>query len=471
MRTTISSSADPSNPFSFRVIPEKKPKARLGQPSSKSGHPSSRLQLCQPANGGDHPLIFHFLRSATQAPSETEFEHTRDHFNYHPNQRLLIRSDGSIVAHMRMVERDLRFGTAVVPSIDLTELATYPGIHESLCRRLLVSAARQRAIERGVCLLTTRSLCEEIERRPGWTGFRYGNDVTLSVENLLAGLETDVRRVSHAGEQPDSAPQYGVQPWRYLEKDSIRHLYDLVTSQCRGAVCRGDEYWQWLVQRRGFDKTLIAIDQRAIIDRSSPLPPAAVVAYLFASGSRILELIAHPHHPVAIQTLLRRFAHDLLEKGNHSVTVAANSIPQALGLFEAWRHRAAQIHWQSQVLGACAVSAESLLQRMAPVLIQRPRDGGQSKETVLGFVCGTEEFTLQIARRRVRILRKATGRDRIIASSSSLSRILLGVADIHSEIDSGRVTFTTRTAFRHACRLFPSEPFWRMPLDDQAAIG
>jgi hypothetical protein len=255
-----------------------------------------------------------------------------------------------------------------------------------------------------------------------------------------------------------------------LEKDAIRGLYETVTARSTGATVRDDEYWHWLLARHGYDRAFIALDSLAIAGKAAP-NSAAIVGYIFTRGTQVVELVAHPRHPAAIGTLLRRFALDLLEKGNHSITLLAGSMSNSQEVVRDLIRSGAHVTSHPRRLATCVVSAESLIRQIEPELVQRSHEQGIKPGAAFGIVCGMEELRLDVGRNRVRITRRQRSDDRIIALPSVLSRLLLGVSDIHTELESGRITATSESVANVAGKLFTRRDITRMPFDDQPALG
>ena len=68
-----------------------------------------------PARAGDHPEIYQFLLAVFQGPSREEFHAVQDEPSYDPGQRLLMKREGRIAAHLQLSHRTMCFGELRLP--------------------------------------------------------------------------------------------------------------------------------------------------------------------------------------------------------------------------------------------------------------------------------------------------------------------------------------------------------------------
>ncbi len=95
------------------------------------------------ASAGDHALIHPFLVSVFHGPSTAEFQHQLEEPAYEPMHRLVVKDGSQIVAHLRIMYREMRFGQLLLPVGLLTDLATLPEYRGCGCASALLSAARR----------------------------------------------------------------------------------------------------------------------------------------------------------------------------------------------------------------------------------------------------------------------------------------------------------------------------------------
>src|SRR5262245_12751196 len=97
-----------------------RPMAAVSQPTQLSG-----LRI-EPANAGDHGLVFSLLRAVQQAPSQADFAFSLDRPNYEPTDRLLLKFNEQIVGHVQLVYQEARFGGIKAPMVCLRDFAVLP---------------------------------------------------------------------------------------------------------------------------------------------------------------------------------------------------------------------------------------------------------------------------------------------------------------------------------------------------------
>ena len=78
------------------------------------------------ASAGDHPMIHQFLVSVFHKPSPAEFQAQLEEPSYEPAYRLVIKDGTQIVAHLRLLSREMRLGRLVLPVGIIADLATLP---------------------------------------------------------------------------------------------------------------------------------------------------------------------------------------------------------------------------------------------------------------------------------------------------------------------------------------------------------
>ena len=121
------------------------------------------------ATAGDHPLIHQFLLGATQKPSAAEFQAQVDDPTYEPSDRLLIKAGRQIVAHLRLVRREMRFGRLLLPVGLVVDVVTAPEYRGHGCATGLLQAARKQLLADGAVLGLLRTNMPRFYARRGWT--------------------------------------------------------------------------------------------------------------------------------------------------------------------------------------------------------------------------------------------------------------------------------------------------------------
>ena len=422
------------------------------------------VSMVSRANHGDHPLIFEFLRSTTFGPSENDFEFILNSPTYEPNQRLIIRDKDEIIAHMRFVQRDIRFGLDSVPTFDLTEIALLPELRNTICLRLLLASARQIAIAEGINLLTT-TYRPDIVAHPGWASIRNGSDRVVSPRDLLAGLEkidleTDRRNTPWQ-------KRYTVRPWRYVEQADIIAIYEKMNAEARGVVNRSGDYWHWILGRRAFDRAYVVTEYDGTSMGDARKPTGKIQGYVLLRRNQVVELAVDPDHPGAGLQLLRRASLDALEKGNHSMLLCAANSPGYRWLDDL----NARLQTSPAYFAASIPSIYDFLLSTASELFRVADGNGLATGTKLGIVSGSEMVSIEMLKKKIRVKRGASPRSRIYLAPKVLTQMALAAIDPMLAIEEGLVSASTRTAIDTASKLFSKSSMNRMPLDDLAALG
>src|SRR5688572_13393890 len=78
------------------------------------------------AKTGDHQAIHRLLVSVFHGPSPAEFHAQLDEPGYEPADRLVVRDDGAIAAHLRLARQTIQLGSVSLPAARFMDLATAP---------------------------------------------------------------------------------------------------------------------------------------------------------------------------------------------------------------------------------------------------------------------------------------------------------------------------------------------------------
>lgn len=420
---------------------------------SKEDWERSSGKLVLEANAGDHSMIIQFLKTTLPDFTENDFEYVLDSPNYVPQNRLLIRQGSEILGHVRMENRTIKIGSAEIHTVDLHEASVFPELVNTSCERALLAAARQHATRRGASILTRNANSGNISKT-GWATISTGKHVAMCAHDLLGRIEAFQEETPATRGLKNN---YSVRPWRYIERSEVMRIYEKATADRDGARERDDEYWQWLLARRGFDRAYVAVDKREAAD-------AQIVGYAFVRNNQIAELATDSSHPHSALCLLRRIALDAVELGIHSLVFLASSLPQPLaipleGTFASKEHQ--------RSLYATTLSIEQLANQTSSELFQIARREGLSIGTKLGVQCGNEVITLKMQRNRLNIQRGLKCEPTISMSPGDATKLFFGQLDALEAFESSRIVATSRLAEVLAASLFAKrEGISRMPLDD-----
>ena len=188
---------------------------------------------------------------------------------------------------------------------------------------------------------------------------------------------------------------FEVRTWRHYELDSLRQIYQQLSTNMWGARQRSLEMWQWLVGRKAHDQVLIAVEREPAseesdsqLDESHAEVPLSskVVGYAIVRDSCIVEMLTMPGHSSVRAELLRRACRDAMDRDHHFVslhTPAADPMHELLvtagGSWIA-DSAAADGQWMLKLL-----SPERWIERLYPVLHERAREAGVPRPLELDF--------------------------------------------------------------------------------------
>ncbi len=390
--------------------------------------------------------------SLLHGPSESEYQSSLDRPGYDPSNRLLLRHGDELVGHIRLTRRQYRLGRSWLPTCELSELAILPEYAgRAQIQRLLDSAAQQ-AIEEGALILTSRARRVDEFPDPRWVSCGDATCWEAPPRDVLARCADELREVD--------TQAIHVRPWRYIEQQALSELYEANAEHVDGAQHRDEDYWQWLLVRRGFDSILVVMSGVATEDESSTSASDHIVAYAFQRDSDIVEMMVSPDAPEASVVLVQRIAADAIERDDHQVRV--------FGPRNA--HPLAKIMDRVLPPGENATRRLSQLVRVVdyPAFIsmcwnlrlddELPNDGR------LGLRLDDAAMTLEVQDGVLRVTANKMPRSQVHARGSAVSALLLGQID-WSAADPN-IEASSASAARFAERLFRPIELWRSTLDD-----
>ncbi len=423
------------------------------------------------ATAGDHSLIHRFLVSVLQKPSLTEFQAQLEEPSYEPANRLLIKSGNQILAHLRIMHREMHFGHLVLPVGLIADVVTLPEYRRHGCATALLAAARKILLRDGAVLGLLATNLPRFYQRRGWIvcgRHCYSTAGPREILSHLHGREAERSGVQEAVWKATSRKPYNIRLWRHVELAALKRLYGENTHIAYGSLVRSDAYWRWLVGRGGNHRVYVAIDGPDKLELDDSLSP--IVGYAAAREGRIVEIMCSPDHPEASVQLLGRACGDAIEKDFLQVRVdAAPREPLHQLLVQAgavYRHHEAD---QGMVFMANIFKPRRFLKLIGRDLGQRAKVAGLPRPCQLGLLINNEKYRLSVSRRNVELTPGALGRSYVKCSLYDVNQLLLGHLDVRDAVDAGRLTVSTHVALDMADALFPRLPFWRPPWDELPA--
>ncbi len=436
--------------------------------SGASRQASWRVVAATPA---DQPAIYQFLVSVLQQPSPAEYQAQLEDPTYEPADRLLVKSGSRIIAHLRILHRELYFGDIVLPVGLVADVATLPEYREQGCATALLAAARKTLVQQGAVLGLLRTDRPGFYTKRGWVVCGRHSYSTAGSREILSCLhvrEADRLRSSPVINLRPGRKTYNIRLWRQMEQAALTRLYAENTQNVYGALARTEAYWHWLVRRGGNESIYVAIDGPDRLELDESLAP--IVGYAATREGRILEMMCGRQHPeVAIQ-LLARVCGDAIERDFHRVRVDAppDDPLHALLLAAGGQHSCHEAD-KGMVFMANLFKPGRFLKSVGRHLFARVVAAGLPRPCQLGLLVNDEKYRLVISRRNLQLVQGTLGRSYLRCSRYDLTQLLLGHLDVRNAIASGRLAVSTRLAHDTVVALLPRLPLWRPPWDDLPA--
>lgn len=409
------------------------------------------------ANAGDHAAIHQFLIAVFQGPPSDVFLSTLDDPFYEPCDRILIKRGHQILSHVHLTKRAIHFGDLRLPASGLWSLGTLPEYRGQGFAGSLLRIAEQLMREDGSALGLLKTRIPHYFRRHGWAVCGRHCHSLASTRDLLAQ-----RSVQNRDDEP---PRLTIRPWRQVELPSLMKLYRQKTAASYGAYERTENYWRWLISRKGFDQIFVAIDgpDRFELDPTS----SPIVGYAVIRDDEILELVTSPEHPQAAEELLARACSEAIERDNHTVRFHGPPNDPLHRIFEGagglLHCREAQ---QGEVLMVKLLNPLEFLRGLCPQLHRRAEAARLQRPCELGLLVDDQRYRLIISRRSVKVATGRLNRSYLSCNSAELTRLLLGHDTLEDAIGQGRLEASTRVARQIGDALFPQVPLWRPVFDE-----
>jgi len=438
------------------------------EPARRTVSPAEEQDAFQFTTGiaGDHPAVYHFLLAVYREPSAGEFQAQLDEPSYEPNDRLLVKRRGHIVAHARVADREMHFGACVLPVSYLCDLATLPEFRGQGCGSKLLEMAERRMVDNGAALGLLRTNNPRFYEKRGWVRCRGYDCSTAGPHHILSQLNEveSVDRSPFKNRDPDLHIRF----WRHVEQAALRRLYEEGTRGQFGSLVRSRAYWRWLVARQACDRIYIAIEGSPKLELDDTLSP--VVGYAFAKEGRIVELVTSERRSDTDRRLLARICGDAIENDVHEIRLDApchhplhQTIVAAGGVSRCSEDESGLVFMVKPL------ATERLFSLLGAELQKRAAEGRLAVPCEVALDIDGRKQTLAITSRSVELTYDRFGRSYLRCGAKEFTQLLLGQLDIDEAIAAGRITASTRLALQTARVLLPQLPFWCPPLDDLPA--
>jgi hypothetical protein len=355
----------------------------------------------------------------------------------------------------------MRFGLAAVPVAVLHGLGVLPQFRGRGIGRRLLAASEQAMARRGALVALAWTRDPRFFCREGWTlwGPRYVSQA--GTREILAALAA-------RGLYPRPARRLSIRPWRRVELAALVRIYDENFAAAYGPFRRGEAFWQWLVERRGYDQLYVAIRGRDRPEGEEFEVP--IVGYAAIRGQRIVELLTDAGHPGAAVDLLVRACGDAIECDRYTISLYAPPGHRLHRLFRAATDgQTGPLPDGDQVLMAKLLHPLRLLRTLGGELCARAKAAGLSIPASLGLKVDKRAYRLELSDEGLRVRTRSLGPDYLGLGASDLSRLLLGHLDWEDVLRARRISASTPAALAVARLFFPRLTFWHPLLDDLPA--
>ncbi len=346
-----------------------------------------------------------------------------------PSQHLVVQADGSLVAHLRVVERTMRYGRAELPFGGVAGVATHPDHRNHGHAGALLDRAIDHMANRGLPLSLLFTMAHDVYTSHGWIAVE-GDHVTASRP------EADIA----------AAGGYVVRPFEPGHLAGVMSTYEDVSSGLVGPVVRTAEYWTGL--------------QRWL----PPKPPAGefffdvvlhlgqVVAYGISkiTADSLVILDAGVEYEALGRPLLKAWQGRMRE---HGVTAITGRLHHRHGLFELLAQEAGATVEPQADLMIRVNSLRQVLDAIAPELSRRRVRAAPLAGPSFAFDVGGERVRIETPIGKVRISDPHGDEPLLAMDQTEFVDLLLGSDRGHEALANKEIPAQVRV---YAERLFPN---------------
>lgn len=417
-------------------------------------------------NAGDHPLVLQLLVETRHGALADDFQSRLDEPSYRPSDRLLVRRDRSLVAHVHVASHIGWFDSQRVPLVKLEDFAALPEFGQAGYGEHLLASAEDIAAGEGAILGLVHSETPEAFVRRGWSLLRGQGHTRAGARAVLAHLDAQ-----EAARRKRRKAPLEIRTWRHFEMDAIRKVYDETAAGLWGPLLRSEAAWQWLIGRKAQDQILLAVDAQNASpeDSASDLLKAGgrVVGYAVVRGSCIVEMMTLGDFPGARTQLLSRACQDAMDRSHHSIslyTPAEDSLHELLVTAGgAWISDASagDPRWLIKLL-----APEKWVERFYAAWHDRARAADVPRPFEVGFVTGAETWRFTLTRRSSRLERvEQRPSSWVECDRSVMESLLLRNLSVVAAVTHGRLRLSRPELAGELATLFSPRLFWQSQLE------
>ena len=417
------------------------------------------------ASASDHAAIHQTLLDVFQGPSAAEFAAQQEDPLYEPTDRLIVKQDGRVAAHLQVTHRMWCFGAARIPVAGVHWLCTLPETRGRGFGHALLAAADEKMASSSTALGLLRTEIPHFYHRSGWAVCGRHSYTRAGARKILAQLSAQKSPSLTRKEQ-----RLNIRHWRQMELGALMHIYQRNVRNLYGPLERTEEHWRWLIGRRAYQQIFVALDGDG---KSEPNEDAeeevsgTIVGYAITKGAQILELMTLPNHETAAQQLVARVCGDAIERDDHTIIYhgpPTDSLHETLVMAGgSWHHHEA---CKREVFMTRLLDPAQTLKQLEPELRRRAADASLKLPIELGVLIDADKYLLTLSEDSIDISVGRLGRSYIACTWPEFTRLALGHYDIEQILDEGRLQTSTQISEDVARVLFRRVPHWRPPLDD-----
>jgi hypothetical protein len=417
-------------------------------------------------NAGDHALVLQLLVETRHAPLGEDFQSRLDEPTYRPSDRLLVRRDRSLVAHVHVTSHVGWFERQRVPLVKFEDFAALPEFGHAGYDSDLLESAESIAASEGAVLAVAHTEAPEQFLRRGWSLLRGQGRTRANARSVLAHLDAQ-----EASRKKRKKPPLEIRTWRHIELDAIREVYDATAADLWGPLIRSEDAWQWLIGRKAQDQILIAVDIRDASpeDSARDLLNAGgrVVGYAVVRGSLIIEILTLPGFEGAGTQMLARACQDAMDRDQQSISLnspASDPLHELLVMAGgAWIGDAAagNPRWLVKLL-----SPEKWVDRFYPAWHERARVAGVARPFEVGIRSDGENYLFTLTRRSSRFERtESLPQSWIECSRATMESLLVGNLSVPAAVTHDRIRLSRPELAAELAGVFAPRLFWQSALE------
>jgi predicted acetyltransferase len=451
------------------------PHSELRPPSGASGfsviEQSPRLVV---AHAGDHALIYALLRAVHQAPAHEDFLCWIDEPTYEPSDRLLVKHGEQIVAHAQILHRTASFHGVRLPIAGLQDLAVLPEFVPAGYERMLIQAAEHAMRDGRAVVSLVRTERPEPLLACGWAEVRASGYSRACVGDVLAHLSAqrrhgdatalrDCGRAAALGAFQRRSSALEIRRWRHVELRSVRAVYDAAFEERWGALCRTDQYWQWLVGRNAHSDLIVAVESGDEPGASGA--ETGIVGYAVTHGSQVLELCCLPGYARAGPRLLARACQDAIERDCHTISLHTPASDPLHELIVTAGGTWCADRGAGGALMVKLLDPPRWIEALFPLLRRRAKAARIARPYQVCFETGSHTWRLNLTRRSSRLSEEEAVAPDVRCDAATFAAMLLGNLDTSQLRGQNRQVRADGGTLERLAALFPPALFWQSPFD------